>query len=295
MKNLLIVESPTKAKTLKKYLGKDFTVKASGGHVIDLPKSKLGVDVEKDFEPHYTIIRGKGGILKELREAAAKVDRVLLAPDPDREGEAIAWHIAERLKETNKNIFRVTFNEITQSAVKKAVLEPHSLNRNLFEAQQARRVLDRLVGYELSPVLWRKVQRGLSAGRVQSVAVRIIVDREREIEKFVPEEYWSLSADLLTPKNEKLTAKLVKYQGEKAERVESAVAKSLAEKLINEQFKVASVEKKRQNRHPLPPYITSRLQRDAATRLKFATRYTMMLAQQLYEGVDLGKFGTIGL
>ncbi|GAB4303415.1 MAG: type I DNA topoisomerase [Myxococcota bacterium] len=296
MKNLLIVESPTKAKTLKRYLGKDFTVKASGGHIIDLPKSSLGVDVNQGFKPHYTVIRGKGKILKELRDVAKSSDRVLLAPDPDREGEAIAWHIAEQLSASNKNIYRVTFNEITKTAVQKAIEKPHSLNRKLFESQQARRILDRLVGYELSPILWKKVQRGLSAGRVQSVAVKLIVDRERAIEAFVPEEYWTLSADLETPRGDALTVKLWKYNGEKAERVKAERAKSLAEKLKKEPFKVVSVEKKRQNRKPMPPYITSRLQRDAAIRLKFATRYTMMVAQQLYEGVDLGaKFGTVGL
>src|SRR6516225_5197406 len=279
-KHLVNVESPAKAKTLGKYLGRDYQVKASVGHVVDLPKSKLGVDIENDFETEYTVIHGKNAILSEIKQAAKDKDTIYLAPDPDREGEAIAWHIAQKLGHPKrKNVRRVLFNEITKKAVLDALQHPRDLDQNLFEAQQARRVLDRLVGYRLSPLLWEKVRRGLSAGRVQSVAVRIIVEREREITAFVPEEYWTVEARLEAGQPPLFTARL-------AEVVRG---------LDGATWTVAKIEKKQRRRHPTPPFITSRLQQEASRKLGFQPSRTMRIAQRLYEGVELGEEGAVGL
>jgi DNA topoisomerase I len=298
-KNLVIVESPSKARTLAKYLGRSYQVKASVGHVVDLPKSKLGVDVKRDFQPEYVVIPGKKKVLDELRKAAKGKEKVFLAPDPDREGEAIAWHIAKYLG-NKRNLFRVRFNEITKKAVREALQNPMEIDQKLFEAQNARRILDRLVGYELSPLLWKKVRRGLSAGRVQSVAVRLIVEREREIEAFQAVEYWSIEARLEGPKPPPFTAKLFKIRGARLDneklRIENeAAARALVDGLAGASWKVASVETKERRRHPAPPFITSRLQQEASRKLGFNPRRTMSIAQKLYEGVDLGEEGAVGL
>jgi DNA topoisomerase-1 len=296
-KRLLIVESPTKAKTLGRYVGKNFTVKASVGHVKDLPKSKMGVDVENGFVVDLEVIRGKKKVLTELRAAAKKAEDVLLAPDPDREGEAIAWHIAEEIRKVNKKVYRVTFNEITKRAVKEAIANPRELDEHLYNAQQARRVLDRLVGYEISPLLWDKVQRGLSAGRVQSVAVRLIVEREEEIEAFVPREYWSIE-EMLKPAGSDhppFKAVLAKIKGKKAEIGSTEQAESIRDALKSGTHKVVSVERKVRTRKPYPPFTTSKLQQAAAATLRFRAKKTMMIAQQLYEGVEIADEGSVGL
>jgi DNA topoisomerase-1 len=294
---LVVVESPAKAKTIKKYLGRQYEVKASVGHVKDLPKSKMGVDVEKGFRPEYDVIKGKAKVLSEIKRAARKAERVLLATDPDREGEAIAWHIAEEIgaEGGDERVRRVLFNEITKSAIQKAIEEPRSLDRAKFESQQARRILDRLVGYQISPILWRKVRRGLSAGRVQSVAVRLVVEREREIEAFKPEEYWSLEAELAAPQPPEFRARLVKIGGQKAELKDGETSRRLVEELEKETFTVAAVERKERRRNPPPPFTTAKLQQEAANRLGFTARKTMTLAQRLYEGVELGEEGSVGL
>lgn len=294
-KSLVIVESPAKAKTINKFLGKDFTVLASVGHIKDLPKSKLGVDIENGFEPHYEIIKGKANTIKELKKAGKTAERIYLAPDPDREGEAIAWHIAEEIDKKNEKTLRVLFNEITEKAVREAIEHPISLDRNRFDAQQARRVLDRLVGYQVSPILWDKVRRGLSAGRVQSVAVRLICDREREIQAFVPREYWSVEAELETGASARFTAKLAKKNGEKIELGNETEAKQVLSDLDGAAFKVAEVETRETKRNPAAPFTTSKLQQESARKLGFTAKKTMMLAQQLYEGVDLGDEGPVGL
>jgi len=294
-KSLLIVESPAKASTLKKFLGSDFTVKASMGHVKDLPKSKLGVDIENKFTPSYEVIRKKAKVLKELKEAAKNAVAVYLAPDPDREGEAIAWHIAEEIDEGKAEVYRVLFNEITRKAVLDAVKNPAKLDRNKYESQVARRVLDRLVGYRLSPLLWNKVRRGLSAGRVQSVAVRLISEREREITAFVPEEFWTIIAKLQGESNEPFEARLVKIKGEKAEVRTKENAEEIISALKGAQFQVTGIEKKERRRFPPPPFITSTLQQEAWKKLRFPVKKTMQLAQRLYEGVELGDEGSIGL
>jgi DNA topoisomerase-1 len=295
MPKLLIVESPTKAKTLKKYLGSDFDVKASIGHIKDLPKSRMGVDVEKDFKPSYVIIRGKSKVLSEIRKAAKESEAVYLGSDPDREGEAIAWHIQEEIRKDARKIHRVLFNEITQRAVREAIQHPAPLDRKKFESQQARRILDRLVGYEISPLLWKKVRRGLSAGRVQSVAVRIIVEREREIQKFVPEEYWSLTARLSADTPPPFEAKLFKVGDEKAEVKTGEEANRIAEELRALAFRVGSVERRERRRYAPPPFTTSTLQQEAGRKLRFSARRTMTHAQRLYEGVELGDEGAVGL
>lgn len=295
MKSLLIVESPTKVKTLSKFLGKDFTIKASVGHVKDLPKKELGVDVENNLKPTYVVIEGKEKILQELKKAAKKAERIFLAPDPDREGEAIAWHIAEELNGDSDKVFRVEFNEITEKAVTEAIKHPRKLNLNLFDAQQARRVLDRLVGYKLSPLLWRKVRRGLSAGRVQSVAVRLVVDREREIEAFQSEEYWSITANFEGKQPPPFEAKLFHIDGVKAEIRNEEQARSILSDLQDKSFAIQKIEKKKRRRSPAPPFITSTLQQDAARRHRFTAKKTMLIAQQLYEGVEIGDEGSAGL
>ncbi len=311
MKSLVIVESPAKARTINKILGKGFSVKASIGHIRDLPEKELGVDVKKDFAPRYVIIPGKEKIVKELKKAVRDADVVYLAPDPDREGEAIAWHIVEALKKgkgdasrlNGKEVFRITFNEITERAVREAIRNPGKIDMNKVDAQQARRVLDRLVGYGLSPLLWKKVRRGLSAGRVQSVAVRLVVDREREIEAFKPREYWSIKALFEGSAPPEFEARLHKYSGkpvinrEKNEFLlgDEASAKALLEELKGKDFVLREVEKKLRKRKPSPPFITSTLQQEASRKLRFTPKKTMTVAQQLYEGIELGDEGSVGL
>jgi len=289
MTKLLVVESPTKAKTINRYVGKDFKVLASVGHVKDLPKNRMGIDFEHDFQMELEVIRGKKKVLQELRQAAKKAEEVFLAPDPDREGEAIAWHIFEEIAKVNPKVQRVTFNEITKHAVQEALLHPRALDRALYDAQQARRVLDRLVGYELSPLLWDKVRRGLSAGRVQSVAVRLVVERELEIEAFQAQEYWTIEADFAPADGSQrlLTAQLHAAAGERLRPEREADARALAAELAAAPARVARVERKERVRRASAPFITSRLQQAAAASLRFSAKKTMVLAQQLYEGVEI--------
>ncbi|WP_100404491.1 type I DNA topoisomerase [Bacillus solitudinis] len=291
---LVIVESPAKAKTIGKYLGKKYIVKASMGHVRDLPKSQMGVNVEQQFEPKYITIRGKGPVLKELKTAAKKVKRIYLAADPDREGEAIAWHLAHSLDIDETSECRVVFNEITQQAIKDAFKVPRKINMDLVDAQQARRILDRLVGYNISPLLWKKVKKGLSAGRVQSVAVKMIIDREKEIKAFVPEEYWSIEAQF-TLGNEPFEAKFYGIDGEKQDLRSEQEVNDVLSKIKGDKFDVTSVKKRERKRNPVTPFTTSSLQQEAARKLNFRAKKTMMVAQQLYEGIELGKEGTVGL
>nr|WP_255807534.1 type I DNA topoisomerase [Cohnella mopanensis] len=292
--SLVIVESPAKAKTIGKYLGSKFIVKASMGHIRDLPKSQIGVEVENDFQPKYITIRGKGSVLKELRDASKKVKKIYLAADPDREGEAIAWHLAHYLEIDEKDACRVVFNEITKQAVKDAFKNPRPIDMDLVNAQQARRVLDRLVGYKISPLLWKKVKKGLSAGRVQSVAVKLIYDRENEINAFIPEEYWSITAHLEKGKSA-FEAKFHSLHGTKKELKSEADVKEVLALMKGKDFSVGEVKEKERQRNPSPPFITSSLQQEAARKLNFRASKTMQIAQQLYEGVDLGKEGTVGL
>ncbi len=302
-KSLVVVESPTKARTLKKLLDRKYEVVASMGHVKDLPKSQLGVDVTNGFTPKYIVIKGKGPILKELKGAAKKADAVYMATDPDREGEAISWHLSDALKKVNKKIRRIEFHEVTKEAVRNALRGPRDINLNLVNAQQARRILDRLVGYQLSPLLWRKVRGGLSAGRVQSVAVRLVVDREKEIEAFVPQEYWSLVAHL-KKREDPFIARLFGKEGTRygtpAEENVTVIrtradADAIIADLAGASFSVSEVRRKDQFRHPSPPFTTSTLQQEANRRLGYSASRTMRLAQQLYEGIDLGQEGTVGL
>ena len=298
-KSLVVVESPAKAKTIQKYLGKGYTVRASMGHVRDLPKSKLGVDIENGFQPTYENLRGRGATLKQLRSAAKNADAVYLAPDPDREGEAIAWHVAEALKLPRKKLFRVTFNEITKRAVRKAFESPGKIDMAKVNAQQARRILDRIVGYQLSPLLWKKVAKGLSAGRVQSVAVRLIVEREKEIGAFVPEEYWKITVSLIPADGGDdavpFKAELAEWKGEKFRPSKGDEAKAIADALRTADYVVDAVEKKQQKESPKPPFSTSLLQQAASSRLHYSTKRTMRIAQQLYEGIELGDEGSVGL
>ncbi|HEV8724446.1 MAG TPA: type I DNA topoisomerase [Candidatus Binatia bacterium] len=299
-KNLVIVESPAKARTLEKYLGRDFQVKASVGHVVDLPKSKLGVDIKKDFAPDFHVIQTKKKVIDELKKAAKGKENIYLASDPDREGEAIAWHIADQVAKNHKRVHRVLINEITKKAVQDAIAKPHELDRNKFDAQIARRVLDRLVGYQLSPLLWKKVRRGLSAGRVQSVAVRLVCEREREIRAFESVEYWSLEALLEGHLPPSFKARLVQWQGQKVDnkkfRLENeALVQQIIASLDGVSWEIGDVEKKERRRYPTPPFVTSKLQQEAARKLGFQPRRTMQLAQQLYEGVELGSEGSVGL
>jgi DNA topoisomerase-1 len=291
---LVIVESPAKAKTIGKYLGKKFIVKASMGHVRDLPKSQIGVEVENHFSPKYITIRGKGSILKELKDARKKVKNVYLAADPDREGEAIAWHLAHYLDLSEDDVCRVVFNEITKQAVKDAFKSPRKINMDLVNAQQARRILDRLVGYKISPLLWKKVKKGLSAGRVQSVAVKIIIDRENEINAFVPEEYWSITLQLSVGTNV-FEAKFYGIDGKKKELQNEDQVKEILSIIEKAKFQVTDVKERERLRNPAAPFITSSLQQEAARKLNFRAAKTMSVAQQLYEGIDLGKEGTVGL
>ncbi|MBS7528387.1 type I DNA topoisomerase [Fusibacter paucivorans] len=294
--NLVIVESPAKAKTIEKFLGRNFKVLASIGHIRDLPKSKMGVDIEHDFEPNYINIRGKGDVIKELKKQAKKADRVYLATDPDREGEAIAWHLAYILGIDEQEQCRVTFHEITKDAVKNAVKNPMQIDLKLVDAQQARRVLDRLVGYSISPILWRKVKKGLSAGRVQSVATRLICDREKEIQAFISKEYWKIFANgHKTGDSNKLAMEFYGKPGDKMELENEAQTDAIIDSIKDAPCVVSKVEKKRKQRHPSLPFITSSLQQEASNRYGFTTKKTMMLAQQLYEGINIKGRGTTGL
>ena len=294
--SLVVVESPTKVKTIKKFLGKDFNVVASMGHIKDLPKSTLGIDLAKDFEPTYNVIDSKKKVIDELKKAAKAAENIYLAPDPDREGEAIAWHISDVIgAKKNKNIYRVLFNDLTKNTVLEAINHPLQLDFDKYEAQQTRRILDRLVGYQISPVLWDKVKRGLSAGRVQSVAVRIICDREDEISKFVPEEYWNLVAQFEGSHPPPFDAKLIKIDGKKAKVVNADQANQLAAAIKKASFIVEKLEKKELKRSALPPFTTSKLQQEASRWLRFSAKRTMSVAQKLYEGIELGKEGSVGL
>ena len=292
---LIIVESPAKANTIKKFLGGNTKVVASMGHIRDLPKSKLGVD-EKTFEPQYINIRGKGDLIKSLKKDAKNAKKIYLATDPDREGEAIAWHLAYILGINPDEICRVTFNEITKEAVKNAIKEPRKIDMDLTDAQQARRVLDRIVGYKISPVLWKKVQKGLSAGRVQSVAVRLIVEREEEIENFVPEEYWNIYAHLKDPKSRKtFQAKFYGKDNKKVDIHSEKEVNEILEKIENAKYIVEEVKKGEKKRTPAPPFTTSTMQQEASRKLGFAIKKTMSVAQGLYEGVKIPEKGTVGL
>jgi len=294
-KSLVIVESPAKAKTINKFLGRSFSVKACMGHVRDLPKRTLGVDEKKGFKPTYEVLPGRKKILDELKKAAKEAEAIYLAPDPDREGEAICWHLSEELKKVNKKLHRVMFNEITRRAVLHGIENPEKIDQNKVDAQQARRVLDRLVGYKISPLLWDKVRRGLSAGRVQSVALRILVEREREIQAFKPEEYWSLTATLEGAQPPPFEAKLFRIGEEKAELKDGGTAERIVKKVRPARWIVAEVEAKEKKRTPPPPFTTSKMQQEAARKLGFTVKKTMTLAQHLYEGVDLGEEGAVGL
>ncbi len=296
-KNLVIVESPSKAKTIEKYLGKNYTVKASVGHIIDLPPSKLGVDVENDFKPDYEVIKGKKKVIDDIKKAAKSADVIYLAPDPDREGEAIAWHIAETIKKITKNIpiHRVLFNEITKAGVKEAMAHPTTLNKDMFDAQQARRVLDRLVGYQISPLLWDKVRRGLSAGRVQSVAVRLVCEREEAIKSFKAEEYWNLEVKVEGSIPPQFNVRLHKKEGVKLELATGPETEGIAAELKKLPFILKTIQKREQKRHPSPPFITSKLQQEASRKLGFSPKKTMMLAQRLYEGVEMEAGEITGL
>ena len=298
-KSLIIVESPTKARTITKYLGRGYSVMASVGHVKDLPTSKLGVDLENDFEPQYVTIKGKSKVLADIKKKAQEVDTVFLAPDPDREGEAIAWHIAQELhgkgKKKDGKVYRVLFNEITESAIKRALKSPGEIDMKLVQAQQARRVLDRIVGYQGSQLLWKKVRRGLSMGRVQSVAVRLICDREKEREAFRAEEYWSIVALLAGDNPPAFEAKLHSVNGQDADIGTGERAQQILDAVQGKPFVVQSIERKEKKRNPVAPFITSRLQQEAARKLHFSPKKTMTLAQQLYEGIEIGAEGPTGL
>ncbi|MDG6875899.1 type I DNA topoisomerase [Clostridium perfringens] len=291
---LVIVESPAKAKTIEKYLGKNYVVEASMGHVRDLPKSQLGVDIENDYNPKYITIRGKGELLSKLRKLAKKSDKIYLATDPDREGEAISWHLANVLKIDENENCRIEFNEITKDAVKNSIKHPRKINCNLVDAQQARRVLDRLVGYEISPLLWRNVKWGLSAGRVQSAALKLICDREEEIKKFNPEEYWTVDVKLKKGKKS-FSVKLTTKNKKKIEIKNKEQADQIIDELKENEYIVSKIKKGTKNKNPLAPFTTSTLQQEASKKLNFMTKKTMSVAQQLYEGVEVKKFGTVGL
>ena len=293
---LIIVESPAKANTIKKFLGGSTKVMASMGHIRDLPKSKMGIDIEHDFEPEYINIRGKGDLIKSLKKDAKQAKKIYIATDPDREGEAIAWHLAKILEDEKDKIVRVTFNEITKNAVQKAIKEPRDIDVNLVDAQQARRVLDRIVGYKISPVLWKKVRRGLSAGRVQSVAVKLIVDRENEIEKFIPEEYWNIYADLEDTKTKKqFEAHFYGKDGKKLEIHSNDEVQTILDNVKDAKYIVSEVKKGEKKRTPAPPFTTSTMQQEASRKLGFTLKKTMSVAQGLYEGVKIPEKGTVGL
>lgn len=294
-KYLVIVESPAKAKTIRKYLGPDYKIAASMGHIRDLPQSHLGVDIKNNFKPMYIIIAGKSTLIKELKADAEKSEKIFLATDPDREGEAISWHLSHILKIDPKTDCRITFNEITKNAVISAVQKPRSINMNLVDAQQARRILDRIVGYEISPVLWKKIRKGLSAGRVQSVATRMICDREEEIERFIPKEYWSVDTQFKKEDGLIFSAHYHGKNGKKLEIKNKDESDELLSLLKDSNFKVSNVKKSAKKRSPAPPFITSTLQQEASRKLGYSAQKTMMVAQQLYEGVDIGSEGSVGL
>ena len=294
-KNLVIVESPAKAKTIKKFLGSKYKIEASMGHVRDLPKSQLGVDIEHDFEPKYITMRGKGELLAKLRKEIKTADKVYLATDPDREGEAISWHLVAALGLEEEKYRRITFNEITKNAVKKSIAEARDINMSLVNAQQARRILDRIVGYSISDLLWKKVKRGLSGGRVQSVALKLICDREEEIRSFIPEEYWTIDADILSGEKKKFNAKFYGLEGKKIELKTGDEANGIADSIKDKDFAVKEIKKGKRAKKPYPPFTTSTLQQEASKYLNFTAQKTMMVAQQLYEGVDVKGEGTIGL
>lgn len=288
-KTLIIVESPSKAKTIKKYLGSNYIVKSSVGHIIDLPKSTLGVDIDNDFTPKYITVRGKTDILKDIKTAAKTSTKILLATDPDREGEAIAWHLGNALGIGKDDQSRVVFNEITEASIKEAVKHPRAIDRNLVDAQQARRVLDRIVGYKLSPLLWKKIMKGLSAGRVQSVAVKVIIDREKEIEAFVEEEYWEIDGFFAKEDGRSFKAGLIKHNGKKISLGDSGLTEAALEEIRRQTPKIADIKAREKKNNPKPPFITSTLQQKAANVFGFTSKKTMQIAQELYEGVDLGK------
>jgi len=303
---LIIVESPTKSKTISRFVGKDFLVTSSVGHIRDLPKAELGVDVENNFQPKYVIPTKARKRVTELKKKVEKADGIILATDEDREGEAIAWHLIHALglneKTEKRKIERIVFHEITKSAIEHALQNPRDINQDLVDAQQARRILDRLVGYKLSPFLWKKISRGLSAGRVQSVAVKIIVEREREIEAFKPQEYWSIVAQLMQKEGNKgedgFEAQLVKIKDKKLDKLDiknEKEAKEIVNDLKGSQYSIAKIEQKEKNRNPLPPFITSSLQQEGARKLRFSAKQTMMIAQKLYEGITLGEKDSSGL
>jgi DNA topoisomerase-1 len=291
---LVIVESDAKSKTINRFLGKEYIVRASIGHIKNLPKNRLGVDIENGFEPEYITIRGRGKILQELKRLAQQSQKVYLATDPDREGEAIAHHLATEIEPSNRNIYRILFHEITEKAVKEALLQPRPIDMEKVEAQKARRVMDRLVGYEVSPFLWKTIYRGLSAGRVQSVALRLICEREEEIRNFVPQEYWTLEADFKTKEGHVFSAKLVKIAGEEVQIPDEAHMKPHLERLQTLEFVISDQKTKEIERNPYPHYTTSTLQQDAVRKLGMTTRQVMAIAQQLYEGVDFPE-GRVGL
>jgi DNA topoisomerase-1 len=294
-KNLVIVESPAKAKTIKKFLGRNYKVEASMGHVRDLPKSKLGIDLEEDFEPNYITIRGKGKTLSKLRKVAKKSDEVFLATDPDREGEAISWHLAYALKLSDEENNRIEFNEITKTAIQNAIKNPRTINKDLVDAQQARRLLDRIVGYRLSPLLWKKVRKGLSAGRVQSVAVKIICVREEEIRNFEEKEYWSLEIELKNEDNEVIKADLYRIDNKKFNLESKEETDQVIADIKKEDFEIIKVKKRKRRRNPKSPFTTSTLQQKASNKLNYTAKKTMYISQQLYEGIDVGSEGTVGL
>ena len=295
---LIIVESPAKAKTIGKYLGKGYKVEASQGHVCDLPKSQLGVDIDHDFDLKYITIRGRGDILSRIRKEARNASQVFFATDPDREGEAISWHLFHVLGVDEKSACRIEFNEVTKKAVQAAIKNPRKLDMDRIDAQQARRALDRLVGYKISPLLWVKVKKGLSAGRVQSVATRMVVEREREIEGFIPEEYWDISTDCAVHgarKADRFTARFISLDGKKIQVRNSAEAERIRSLIEKGSFTVSEIRKKEKRRQPAPPFTTSSLQQEAGRKLSFTTAKTMQVVQQLYEGVDLQGEGAQGL
>ncbi|UCG22265.1 MAG: type I DNA topoisomerase [Deltaproteobacteria bacterium] len=294
-KSLLIVESPTKARTLNRYLGDRFDIRASVGHIKDLPENELGIDIENEFEPYYKVIKGKEKVIKDLRKAAKEAESIYLAPDPDREGEAIAWHIAEELRSSRKDIYRVLFNELTRNAIESSLKKPGELDKQKFEAQLARRLLDRLVGYQISPILWDKLRRGLSAGRVQSVALRLICEREAEILAFDSEEYWTIIALLEGEVEPQFEARLWRRGSEKIKISNQEQASELVSALEQASYQVGKVEKKKRSRNPAPPFITSTLQQEAARKLRYTAQRTMAIAQRLYEGIELGTQGAVGL
>ena len=294
-KSLVVVESPAKAKTISKYLGKDYIVKASVGHIKDLPKSKLGVDVDDDFTPHYSVIPSKVKVVKELKAAAKGIKDVYLAADPDREGEAICQHLFEELSGKSRNVYRVLFHEITLNAIQDAFRNPGRINENKVHAQLTRRILDRLVGYKISPLLWDKVRRGLSAGRVQTVALRLIVEREQEIRAFKSEEYWTLAARLAAENPPEFSAKARLLDGQKWNVSDGDTANRIVEELRESRFVVRDVHRREKKKYPVPPFITSKLQQEAARKLNFSVKKTMTLAQRLYEGIEVGQEGAVGL